>query len=81
MPYSMVAGYPAKCMGLNSIGLKRRGFPEETISRLKAAYRFIMSKKLKTREALEKIEKEVEMIPEVQRLVDFIRASERGIIK
>lgn len=81
MPYSMVAGYPLRCMGLNSIGLQRRGFSDETISKLKTAYRFLLSKKLKTREALEKIENEVEMIPEVQRLVDFIRASERGVIK
>jgi len=81
MPYSMVAGYPLRCMGLNSVGLKRRGFSDETISKLKTAYRFLLSKKLKTREALEKIENEAEMIPEVKRLVEFIRASERGVIK
>ncbi len=81
MPYSMVAGYPLKCMGLNSVGLQRRGFSEQTIATLKKAYRFLLSKKLKTREALEKIENEVEMIPEVKRLVEFIRASKRGVIK
>ncbi len=81
MPYSLVAGYPLRCMGLNSIGLKRRGFPEETILKLKTAYRFLLSKKLKTREALAKIENEIEMIPEVKRLVEFVRSSERGVIK
>ena len=81
IPYSMVAGYPLKCMGLNSIGLSRRGFSDDTIAKLKKAYRFLMSKKLNTSEALAKIEAEIEMVPEVKRVVDFIRAGERGVVK
>lgn len=81
IPYSMAAGYPLKCMGLNSVGLSRRGFSDETISLLKAAFRYLMSKKLKTSEALAKIEAEIKLIPEVKRVVDFVRSSERGVIK
>ncbi len=81
IPFSMAAGYPLKCMGLNSTGLKRRGFPDEVILKLKNAFRYLLSKKLKTTEALAKIEQEIEMIPEIRRMVDFIRASERGVVK
>jgi len=81
IPFSMAAGYPLRCMGLNSTGLKRRDFPDEVISKLKTAFRFLLSKKLKTTEALAKIEQEIEMIPETKRVVDFIRASERGVVK
>ena len=81
IPYSMAAGYPLRCMGLNSIGLKRRGFDDDTINKLKTTFRFLLSKKLKTTEALTKIEQEIELIPEVRRVVNFIRKSERGVIK
>ena len=81
VPYAMVAGYPLKMFGMNSIGLQRRGFSDDTIKTLKSAYRLLLSKKLKTREAIARIETEVEMIPEVKRIVDFVKASERGIIK
>jgi UDP-N-acetylglucosamine acyltransferase len=81
IPFSLNAGYPLKCYGLNIIGLTRRGFKKETISSLKTAFRYIMSKKLTTTEALEKIESEMEMIPELKRMVDFIRSSGRGVTK
>ena len=81
IPYSMVAGYPLKCMGLNSVGLSRRGFSDDTIAKLKTAFRFLMSKKLNTTEALAKIEAEIEMIAEVKKVVDFIRAGKRGVVK
>jgi len=81
IPYSLAAGFPLKCFGVNSIGLKRRGFSDDTISKLKTAFRFLLSKKLKTRDALTKIESEIESIPEIKKVVDFIRASERGVIK
>jgi UDP-N-acetylglucosamine acyltransferase len=81
LPYSLAAGYPIKCMGINLVGLSRRDFDEETISKLKTAFRYLMSDKLNTSEALSQIEKEVEMIPEVRRLVEFVRSSERGVTK
>lgn len=81
IPFSLDAGYPLRCLGLNSIGLKRRGFSADVILKLKKAFHFLLSKKLKTSEALKKIEEEIEMIPEVKRVVDFIHSSERGVIK
>lgn len=81
IPYSLAAGYPLACKGLNLIGLSRRGFAKETISKLKTAFKYLMDKKLKTTEALTKIEDEIEMIPEIRRVIDFIRSSERGVTK
>ena len=81
IPFSLDAGYPLKCLGLNSVGLKRRGFSAEVISRLRKVFYFLLSRKLKTTEALKKIEEEVEMTPEVKRVVEFIRTSERGVVK
>lgn len=81
LPFSMAAGYPLKCMGLNSIGLKRRGFSDEAIGELKKMFRYLMSKKLNTSQALEKINTEVKSIPEVERVLQFLKKSERGVIK
>jgi UDP-N-acetylglucosamine acyltransferase len=80
-PFMMVAGYPLKTVGLNLVGLKRRGFPEKTIDILKRVYRIIFRSKLNTSQAVEKIENEIELIPEVKEILDFIHKSERGIIK
>lgn len=81
LPYSMAAGFPLRCMGLNQVGLSRRGFPKEVISKLKSTFRLLLNKKLKTTEALVKIEQEIELIPEVRRIIEFIRSSERGVVK
>lgn len=81
LPYSIVAGYPLRCLGINSIGLKRRGFSEESIAILKKLFRYLMSKKMNTTRALEKIEREIEKIPEVVNVLDFLNKSERGVIK
>jgi UDP-N-acetylglucosamine acyltransferase len=81
LPYSTVAGYPLRCLGLNSIGLQRRGFSPEAIAELKKMFRLLMSKKLNTSQALERIDEEVEKIPEVIKVLEFIKRSERGIVK
>lgn len=81
LPYSMVAGYPLRCMGVNAVGLKRRGFSEETITTLKKLFRCLMSKKMNTSQALEKIGLEIEKIPEVVNVLNFLNKSERGVIK
>jgi len=80
-PYALVAGYPLKTLGLNRIGLQRRGFPEKTIHILEKTFRILFKSKLNTSQAIEKIKTEVEPIPEVKIIVDFIAESERGIIK
>lgn len=81
IPYSLNAGYPIRCVGLNIVGLKRRGFSEKAIVALKQAFFFLLSSKLKTAEAVAKIENEIEQIPEIKLVVDFIKSAERGITK
>ena len=66
--------------GLNLVGLKRNGYDEEAISRLKRAYRLLYRSKLPLAEALERIEKEVPG-DDARHLVAFIRKSERGICR
>jgi UDP-N-acetylglucosamine acyltransferase len=80
-PYALLGGYPLRVVGLNVIGLKRRGFSAAQLAPLKAAFRILFGKKLNTSQALEQIEQEVEPSAEVKRLVAFVRGSERGIVK
>ncbi len=80
-PYAMCGGYPMKVMGLNIIGLRRRGFAKETLETLDKAFRILFRSKLNTTQAVEQIKAEVELIPEVRDILDFIAASERGICK
>jgi len=80
-PYVMASGNFARLFGLNIVGLKRRGFAEETIAALKEAYRIVFRSKLLLSKALRKVEEEVEDLPEVRRFLDFIRKSERGICR
>lgn len=80
-PYTTAAGNHARLFGLNLIGLKRRGFSEETIKALKKAYRIIFRSQLLLHDAIEKVEKEVEDVPEVRHFVKFIKESERGVCR
>ncbi len=79
VPFVKVAGNPPLVNGLNSVGLKRSGFPAETISVLKRAYRLVFRSNLNVTQSLEKIRSELPMIDEVKRLIEFIEGSERGI--
>lgn len=80
-PYTIAQGDRARTIGLNLIGLQRRGFSEETIRGIKRAYKLIFRSGLRLEEALEKISSEVETSPELQGFVTFIRNSERGIAR
>lgn len=80
-PFTVAQGDRAKTMGLNLIGLKRRGFTEETMRGLKQAYRLIFRSGLRLEEALEKIASELEATPELDHFVAFIRNSQRGIAR
>ncbi|HJU43204.1 MAG TPA: acyl-ACP--UDP-N-acetylglucosamine O-acyltransferase [Vicinamibacterales bacterium] len=82
LPYGRTVGSrPARVFGLNLIGLKRRGFNDETLKKLRAAYRYLMQSKLNTTQALKKIETDPSLkCREVDNLVDFIRTAERGVI-
>ena len=79
LPYAKSVGNRARIYGLNTIGLIRRGFSEETVGKLKRAYRYLLQSKLNTSRALKQIEKDPSVhCPEVQYLVEFIRSSQRG---
>lgn len=80
-PFVMVAGNTAVPSGLNREGLKRRGFSRETINALKQAYKSVYRDGLLLKDALDRIEQTGGSNGEVQRFVDFIRASERGIVR
>ena len=68
-----------KVIGPNVVGLTRRGFPRETIAALKEAFRFIYHSGLNRSQALERVENDIEQLPEVKELVQFYRNSTRGV--
>lgn len=80
-PYMMADGNPATIHGLNTIGLQRRGVPDEIQRRLKSAFKILYRQNLNTRQALDKIKAELPACPELEHLLAFIQASERGIAR
>ena len=82
LPYGRTVGSrPARVFGLNLIGLKRRGFTDDTLKKLRAAYRYLTQSKLNTTQAVAKIASDPSLkCPEVDNLVDFIRTAQRGVI-
>jgi UDP-N-acetylglucosamine acyltransferase len=80
-PFVMASGNFARLYGLNMIGLKRRGFKEETIMALKEAYRIIFRSSLLLSDAIEKAGQEVGDSPEIRQFIMFIKSSERGICR
>lgn len=78
-PYSMVDGNPVTYHGLNVIGLKRKGFNQEQRTRIKDAYHILYGPKMK-KEALEEAELKYPDDPIVRQIVEFVRASKRGIV-
>jgi UDP-N-acetylglucosamine acyltransferase len=80
-PYVMIGGNPIGTHGINSEGLKRRGFPPETIAALKRAYKTLFRSGHSLEDARAELEKQAAETPEVRALVDFIGASTRGILR
>jgi UDP-N-acetylglucosamine acyltransferase len=80
-PFMIADGNPIAIHTINAEGLKRRGISEESQQLLKKAYKILYREGLSTRQAMEKLETELEQNPEVQYLVSFIKNSERGITK
>ena len=80
-PYIIIGREPAKYCGLNIVGLRRRGFSNETITAIRNAYRNIYESGTIVSKAVEKIKEEANMTPEVEYIINFIeKISERGII-
>jgi UDP-N-acetylglucosamine acyltransferase len=80
-PYVIVQGVPAKPVGLNVVGLRRHGFPSETVAIIKQAYRLLYRSNLNTTQALERMAAELPSIPEVEHFIAFVLRSQRGVIK
>jgi len=78
-PYCRAAGNPPKLYGLNSVGLERRGFSQETRQALKRAYRILFQSGHNVSQGLALARDEAPAIPEVGHLLSFIEDSERGI--
>ena len=81
LPFAISQGNHAKCYGLNRLGMKRRGYAKETIEQLHHAFHLLLSAKLNTTQAVEKIKQEISDCSEVNLLVDFIETSQRGVVK
>jgi UDP-N-acetylglucosamine acyltransferase len=81
LPYTRAAGQPLKPIGLNLIGLQRRGFPDDTITALKQAYRLLLRSGLRLEEACSRITDSVAPSPEVEHFVRFALTSQRGVTR
>lgn len=81
MPFAVIQGNHAKCYGLNRVGMRRRGYAKDVIEKLHRAFHMLLSAKLNTTQAIEKIRAEIAGCAEVDLLVEFIEASKRGVVK
>lgn len=81
LPYSLTYGNHAKCYGMNRVGLRRRGHSKETIDKIRHAFHLLLSSKLNTSQAVERIREDTHDCPEVDHMLEFIESSSRGIVK
>ncbi|GAB6163170.1 acyl-ACP--UDP-N-acetylglucosamine O-acyltransferase [Desulfothermus naphthae] len=79
-PFTLIAGERGSMHGLNLVGLRRRGFSKEDISKLKRAYKILWREGLKKDEAIEKIQVEFGNHDMIMELVNFVKNSKRGIV-
>lgn len=80
-PYVKAARTPISYAGINSIGLRRRGFKSEKIKEIQSIYRILFQKKLNVSQALQVIEAEMSATPERDEIIQFINESSRGIMR
>ncbi|HEY1953062.1 MAG TPA: acyl-ACP--UDP-N-acetylglucosamine O-acyltransferase [Gemmatimonadaceae bacterium] len=79
-PFLKAVGNPVKLYGLNTIGLQRSGMDEDTIRELKRAYRLLFRSEMNVTQAIERAQTELEPLSEVRELIQFVEASERGVV-
>ncbi len=80
-PFIIVSGHPAKPHGLNSEGLKRRGFDGNQILEIKTAYKILYQSKLRLEKAISKLEKDFPDSKEIKAFTEFLNANERSIVR
>jgi UDP-N-acetylglucosamine acyltransferase len=81
MPFAIIQGNHAKCYGLNKVGMKRKGYSKDVIEKVGHAFHLLLSSKLNTTQAIEKIREGISDCEEVDLLVKFIESSKRGVVK
>ncbi|MDQ1613642.1 MAG: UDP-N-acetylglucosamine acyltransferase [Pyrinomonadaceae bacterium] len=81
LPFALTVGNHAKSYGLNKEGMRRRNYPRETIAALHHAFHLLLSARLNTTQAVERIRAEITDAPEVEEVLRFIETSTRGVIK
>lgn len=79
-PYILAMGEPLQYGGINSIGLRRRGFSADSLMILKRAYRLLYRSNLNVSQAVERIKNEIQLSPEVQNILQFIDKADRGLL-
>lgn len=80
-PYVLVANEPLAYAGVNSVGLRRRGYDIDKVNEIQQVFRYLYQKGLNNSQAIEAIEAEMEATPERDAILNFIKASDRGIVR
>ncbi|MGI9590373.1 MAG: hypothetical protein ACR2P8_03315 [Myxococcota bacterium] len=80
-PYAKVMGDRARFAGINTVGLKRRGFDEDGIKTIKHAYHLLFQSKLRLEPAIKRVEEECGDSRAIQHLLAFLRTSKRGVTR
>lgn len=81
-PYMIAFGFPARLYGLNIVGLQRKGISSPAIQALRRCFRILFRSGLSVSQGIERVAVEIEPLPEVQYLLDFLRApSKRGVMR
>jgi UDP-N-acetylglucosamine acyltransferase len=81
LPFSRAVGFKAAFLGLNRVGLERRGFTREQVREIEAALRLLVRSKLNASQALERLRGESSDDEQVEYLINFVADAERGFIK
>jgi UDP-N-acetylglucosamine acyltransferase len=81
LPFVRTVGAKPVCLGVNRIGMQRKGFDDGTIRWIEEAMRIVLRSNLNTSQAIERLRSELPGVPEVEQLIEFIVQSERGVIK
>lgn len=79
-PFVKAAREPISYMGINAIGLRRRGFSEEKINTIQDIYRVLFQKGVNISQALEIVKRDFPESPEREQIIDFVLRSDKGII-
>jgi UDP-N-acetylglucosamine acyltransferase len=80
-PFVTVDGHPARVVGINVVGLRRKGVPQEVRAEVKRAYKILYRSDLNVTQAIEQMENQLEGHPEIDHFIRFIRSAERGICR